>query len=109
MSDWDIQYTSYAKADLEKLDNSQRIHVVKAIKKVSQNPLPNNEGGMGKPLGRHNGSNLTGYLKIKLLKLGLRVVYQLIRENHIMKIVVISIRDSEIVYDIAKNRSPKDD
>lgn len=104
MSAWVLEYSEYAKKDLAKLDGSQRGQVLKAITKVLENPLPNSEGGLGKPLGSHNGNNLTGYLKIKLLKLGLRVVYQLIRENGVMKIVVISVRDDETVYLMAKNR-----
>lgn len=104
MSAWVLEYSEYAKKDLEKLDGSQRGQVLKAITKVLENPLPNSEGGLGKPLGSHNGNNLTGYLKIKMLKLGLRVVYQLIRENGVMKIVVISVRDDETVYLMAKNR-----
>ncbi|MFI3255789.1 MAG: type II toxin-antitoxin system RelE/ParE family toxin [Eubacteriales bacterium] len=104
MSAWIPDYTDHAKKDLAKLDGSQRGQVLKAIEKVSENPLPNSEGGLGKPLGSHNTSNLTGYLKIKLLKLGLRVVYRLVRENHVMKIVVISVRDDDTVYIMAKNR-----
>jgi mRNA interferase RelE/StbE len=37
--------------DLKKLDNSQRVQVIKAIEKVSKNPLPQSEGGFGKVLG----------------------------------------------------------
>jgi len=36
---------------------------MKGIFKVSQNPLPNTEGGYGKPLGNHSGVNLTACLK----------------------------------------------
>ena len=41
---WEVLYTDEAKADLERLDGSQRKNVIKAIAKVSQNPLPANEG-----------------------------------------------------------------
>lgn len=74
MSAWRIEYIKAAEKDLLALDHSQQLQVLKAIEKVSANPLPTNEGGLGKPLGSHSGNNLTGYLKIKLLKLGLRVV-----------------------------------
>lgn len=105
MSAWSIEYLREAQDDLRALDRSQQIQVLKAIQKVSANPLPQSEGGYGKPLGSHNGNNLTGYLKIKLLKLGLRVVYQVIREGSIMKIVIISVRDDETVYKLAKSRA----
>ncbi|SDN79001.1 type II toxin-antitoxin system RelE family toxin [Acetanaerobacterium elongatum] len=101
---WVIEYTKSAEEDLKALDRSQQLQVLKAIKKVSLNPLPNTEGGYGKPLGNHLSSKLTGYLKIKLLKLGLRVVCSLVREDGIMKIIVISVRDDETVYRMAQDR-----
>ena len=55
------------------------MQVLKAIEKVSQNPLPNYEGGYGKPLGNRVASQLAGYYKIKLRKSGLRVVYSIVR------------------------------
>lgn len=72
---WLIEYSKEAEKDLGLLDNSQKIQVLKAIRKVSQNPLPASEGGYGKPLGNMSNTNLTGYFKIKLLKLGIRVVW----------------------------------
>lgn len=105
MSGWRIEYIKEAERDLLKLDRSQQLQVLKAIEKVSSNPLPINEGGFEKPLGSHCGSNLTGYLKIKLLKLGLRIVYQVIREGSVMKIIVISVRDDKTVYKLVKHRT----
>jgi len=55
----------------------------------------------------YTGSNLTGYFKIKLLKLGLRVVYRLIRTDEIMEMIIISIRDDESVYKEAIKRIQK--
>ena len=101
---WNIEYLPEAVEDLAGLDRSQRMLVLKAIQKVSQNPLPNTEGGFGKPLGSHNGINLTGYMKIKLLSQGLRVVYRLIREGEIMRVIVISVRDDGTVYRLARER-----
>lgn len=106
---WTIEYKIEAKKDLECLDRSQQIRVLKTIRKVSENPLPQSEGGLGKPLGNKSNNNLTGYFKIKLRSLGLRVVYSLVREKNIMKIIVISIRDDEIVYKIAADRISGDD
>lgn len=40
------------------LDNSQRLLVLKAVQKVQINPLPDYEGGYGKPLGNHLQSKL---------------------------------------------------
>lgn len=102
---WTIKYLKEAVKDLEGLDRSQQIQVLKAIKKVSQNPLPNYEGGYGKPLGNHSDKKLAGYCKIKLLKLGIRIVYGLVKENEVMRIIVISIRDDETVYKLAEKRT----
>lgn len=101
---WMIEYTMEAKEDIKALDGIQRKQVIKAIKKVSYNPLPNTEGGYGKPLGNHLTSNLAGCMKIKLLKLGLRVVYGIERKDGIMRIVIVSVRSDEDVYKMAYER-----
>ena len=51
---WKVEYLPEAEKDLKGLDGSQRNLVLKAIKKVQQNPLPVDEQGYGKPLGNHN-------------------------------------------------------
>ncbi len=101
---WKIEYFVEVKEDLEKLDNSQRIIVLEAIKKVSKNPLPNYQGGYGKPLGNYGNNKLSGYFKIKLKKHGIRVIYKILEDDEIMRIVVISIRDNSIVYKKAEER-----
>ena len=104
MTPWIIEFIAKAEKDIESLDHTQRIQVNKAILKVSKNPLPKNEGGYGEPLGNKNSYNLTGLLKIKLLKLGIRVVYQLVRTDEIMKIIVVAARADDEVYEIAAKR-----
>ncbi len=101
---WIVEYTREAVRDLEALDHSQQLLVLKAIDKVSYNPLPQTEGGYGKPLGNFMSANLAGYMKIKLLKPGLRIVYRLVKEAAVMSIIVISVRDDEAVYDLAYER-----
>lgn len=94
---WKIEYTKDSVNDIEKLDKSKITIVIKAIKKVSQNPLPQSEGGYGKPLGNRNSSKLCGYMKIKLLKIGIRIVYKIIREKTTMRIIIVSARaDNEV-------------
>jgi mRNA interferase RelE/StbE len=104
---WSLAYLPEAEKDLKALDGSQRILVQKAIKKVQQNPLPIDENGYGKPLGNQNGSDLTGFLKIKLRAAGLRVIYKLQRTESSMLVIVIGIRADEEVYDIAQKRAIK--
>ena len=100
---WRIEYIKEAQRDLLKLDPHNRRIILKAIEKTAERPLPPPEG-IGKPLGHHASSNLTGYYKIKLRDLGYRVVYGLARENNIMKIIIISIRDEDAVYREAEKR-----
>ena len=101
---WEVLYTDDASEDLRALDGGQRKAVLKAITKVSQNPLPAREGGYGKPLGNKHGFDLTGLCKIKLVKEGIRVVYALIRTETAMKIVVIAARADDEVYELAAQR-----
>lgn len=104
---WKVEYLREAVDDLKKLDRSQLLQVVKAIDKVSENPLQQAEGGFGKPLGNKSNSKLAGYLKIKLKKLGLRVVYRLVMKDRVMNIIVISSRAEDEVYIAAQKRIRK--
>lgn len=101
---YELEYHPSIQDDLEKLDNSQRLQVKKVIDKVKKNPLPKSEGGYGEPLGNKHGKNLTGCCKIKLLKLGIRIVYKVIREDNIMRVIVVAVRADDEVYNIANSR-----
>lgn len=104
---WRVVYLPEAEKDLKALDGSQRILVLKAIKKVSTNPLPMEEGGYGKPLGNHASTKLAGLLKVKLKSAGIRIVYKLIRTETEMLIVVIGARADDEVYETAQKRTRK--
>ena len=102
---WTLDYLPEVHKDLESLSRNQQIIVNKAIKKVKTNPLPQNEGGYGKPLGHKNDTNLTGLLKIKLRGEDLRIFYKLIRTETKMLVIVIGVREDEEVYEIAQKRA----
>jgi mRNA interferase RelE/StbE len=102
--EWSIDYHIKAEKDLAALNRSVSIRAIKAINKVSKNPLPQSEGGYCKPLGNKQSSKLAGCMKIKLKSLGIRVVYQLVRVNNVIKIIVISIRSDDEVYKEAEHR-----
>ena len=104
---WSVEYLPEAENDLASLDGSARIRVAKAIQKLSQNPLPDYEGGYGKPLGNKRSFDLTGLLKCKLRKDGIRIVYQVVREGETMRVVVIGARADEEVYRLAARRREK--
>lgn len=101
--EWKIEYIKEAQRDLKDLDPYNRKLILKAIQKTALRPLPPPDG-VGKPLGNHSATKLSGYYKIKLRDLGYRVVYGLIRENNVMKVIIISIRDDELVYKEAERR-----
>jgi mRNA interferase RelE/StbE len=104
MKPWIVEYTAEAENDISAFDNSQISQILKAINKVSQNPLPQSEGGYGKPLGNKQSNKLSGLYKIKLLKLGIRVIYELVRTDEIMEIIVVAARADSKVYEIAEKR-----
>ena len=106
---WQIEYLEEAKKDLKKLDRSAQIIVLKGIDKVSENPLPVQQGGYGKPLGNKSGTNLTNLLKIKFRDIGIRVVYKVEYTDTVMKIIVISARADEQVYIETTKRRTKHD
>lgn len=101
--EWKIEYIKEAQRDLKRLDPYNRKLILKAIEKTAERPLPPPDGN-GKPLGNHATSKLSGFFKIKLRNLGYRVVYSLVRDKEIMKIIVISVRDDEAVYKEAERR-----
>ena len=103
-SDWIVEYTEEALKDLTELDGSVQKIALKAIIKVSKNPLPQNEGGYGKPLGNKHGSNLSNLLKIKLKSSGLRIIYSIKRDAQKMTILIIGIRTDNEVYKEAQKR-----
>jgi len=101
---WNVNYHKKAEKDLAALDVSVAARVIKAINKVAKNPLPQSAGGYGKPLGNKSSSKLAGCLKIKMKNDGLRVVYQLVREDEVMKVIIVSVRDGSAVYREAERR-----
>lgn len=103
---WNIEFLPEAQDDLNKLDGSVRPQILKGIRKVSQNPLPN---GYGKPLGNQSGTDLSGLMKIKFKKVGVRVVYKVEIIENVMKIVIISARTDNQVYEEAEKRRKKYD
>ena len=101
---WELIYLPEVEIDYQNLTRHQQIITDKAVKRVKENPLPNNEGGYGKPLGHKHGRNLTGYLKIKLQGEGIRIVYKLVRSESKMLVIVIGIREDDKIYEIAQHR-----
>ena len=106
---WEVIQWEEAKKDFIKLDKGKQLQVLNVINRVKQNPLPSSEGGYGKPLGNKGNANLTGCYKIKLREAGIRIVYRLQRTEHGMEIIIIGMRESAEVYDLAAKRIEKHD
>ncbi len=104
---WEVKYLPAAEKGYQSFSRRQQLLIDKAIKKIKTNPLPKSEGGYGKPLGHKMGTNLTGYLKVKLRNEGIRIVYKLIRTKTRMLIIVIGMREDDEVYELVKNRIKK--
>jgi len=102
---YQVKMSDEADEDLNEFNKSQKARIIKLINRFAQNPLPKNEGGHGNPLGNKQGRNLTGLCKITLKKMGVRVVYKLIRTETTMEIIVIAARADDEVYDIAAQRN----
>lgn len=96
---WKVRIVDEAGKDYSKLEGSIRKQVLAGIIKVSQAPLPS-PNGYGKPLGNKNGSNLTGFFKIKYKGIGIRVVYTLVVDKIVMNIVAISQREDNYCYEL---------
>lgn len=101
---WTLRYTEEAQADLKELDVAVRAHVVKAIRKVLQNPLPRFQGGYGDPLSNRNDARLAGLCKVKLRRDGIRVVCKAVEEDGQMVVIVIGARADNEVYREAERR-----
>lgn len=104
---WSIKFLPEADKDLDNLTRKQQIIVRKAIDKVQNNPLSQNVGGYGKPLGNKHGLNLTNLLKIKIRRESIRIVYKLVKTESQMLIIVIGFREDEEIYELAYKRRIK--
>ena len=100
---WKIYFPECVKEDIASLSAPVRVRTLKMIERVATNPLPQSRGGYGKPLG----GNLSGLLKIKLLRAGVRVVYALHENAGEMILVVVGLRKENIVYTLDARRRVK--
>ena len=101
---WGIHFLPEARKDMHKLEGNQARIVANALERVSDNPLPRNEGGYGIPLGMKGNINLTGFMEIKMRGADLRVIYKLIRTEKEMQIVIIGVHEDDRVYKQAQER-----
>lgn len=89
-----VKWLPDAKDDMAKLDNSIKIRVFKAIKKLEIDPV-----GYGTPLGHHTGKDLSNLYKIEPAD-GYRIIYAIFKNE----LVVVGKRADERVYKTATER-----
>jgi mRNA interferase RelE/StbE len=87
-----------AQKELLSLDGSIRIIVLKQINKLEQFPQ------LGELLGNKHGYDLTGYRKLYANKKNIRIVYSIIEEQILVKIIAIGKRENFQVYKDANTR-----
>lgn len=95
---YEIKYHPLVETDLKQLNNSVRLEVFKKLKKIQQTPE------LGKPLGNKNNMNLTGLFKVYVAKKQVRIVYEIINNILVVKVIVIGKRENMEVYKQAEER-----
>ncbi len=95
-----IYYQQMAK-DIKKLKLTkfQLIKLKKKIEDISHNPFPKQQGGLGELLS----GNLKGLLKFRFDN-DYRVIYSIVKEDNVMKVIVIGMRADKLVYKEAGKR-----
>ncbi|QBS36699.1 hypothetical protein E1B22_01100 [Thermaerobacter sp. FW80] len=90
-----------ARADLGRLDRSQRVLVLRAVVKIARAP-----DQVGKPLGHLAGLNLAGFRSVYVDRKRIRIVWK-VAETGVVQIAVIAAvaeRDGLVVYRTAAQR-----
>ncbi|HEY8414826.1 MAG TPA: hypothetical protein VIK99_03540 [Thermaerobacter sp.] len=96
-----VQLYPEAAKDLERLDRSQQILAVRAIRKIAEAP-----DQRGKPLGHQYGWNLTGYRATYVHNKRLRIVWTVAADGTVKIAVVAAVAEPDdfFVYELAASR-----
>ena len=95
---YELKYHPLVEKDLAALNHAVRIEVFKQIKKIQTSPQ------LGTPLGNKNGMNLTGLRKMYAAKKQVRIVYGIVEEIVVVKVLAIGKREDMEVYRQAEQR-----
>lgn len=95
---YEIRYHPLVESDLKKLNNSIRLEVFKKLKKIQQTPE------IGKALGNKNNMNLTGLFKVYVAKKQVRIVYEILDNILVVKVIAIGKRENMEVYKHSNER-----
>ncbi len=95
---YDIQFHPLVADDLKKLNNSVRIEVFKKLKKIQESPE------LGVLLGNKNNMNLSGLRKVYVSKKRVRIVYEIVDDVLVVKVIAVGKREDMQVYKEVKKR-----
>lgn len=93
-----IKYHPLVEEDLKQLNNSVRMEVFKKLKKIQASPE------IGALLGNKNNMNLSGLRKVYVSKKQVRIVYEIIDDVLVVKVIAIAKRENMQVYKEADKR-----
>lgn len=96
-----VRFFPDAEADLEALDRSRRVKVIKAIVKIARAP-----NAYGKPLENQGGRPLFGFRSAYVDDKRVRIIWRVVDNGdvEIMVVAAIGIRDKMQVYQTAAKR-----
>jgi len=93
-----IIYHPLVEEDLKQLNNSVRIEVFKKLEKIKISPE------LGQLLGNKNNMNLSGLRKVYVAKKQVRIIYEIIDDVLVVKVIAIGKREAMQVYSEAHKR-----
>ncbi len=93
-----IAFHPDAANDLKELDHRVKILVFKQINKIAAKPA------LGQNLGQKHGIDLSGYKKVYADKKRIRIVYKVIDEMVLIKVIAVGKREGVKVYKKAGDR-----
>ena len=93
-----IIYHPLIEEDLKRINNSILIEVFKKIEKIKQSPE------LGQLLGNKNNMNLSGLRKLYVAKKQVRIVYEIVNDILVVKVIAIGKREGMEVYQEAERR-----
>lgn len=93
-----IIYHPLIEEDLKKINNSIQIEVFKKIERIKHSPE------LGQLLGNKNNMNLSGLRKVYVAKKQVRIVYEIINDILVVKVIAIGKREGMEVYKEADRR-----
>jgi mRNA interferase RelE/StbE len=94
-----VRLTDEARDDLQDLDRSVQIQVLKGLKKLKTNPEQR-----GAPLGRRSTSNLTTFRKLVVGDRDYRIIYRVEVDGSVVVVWVIGRRPDGEAYELALTR-----